>query len=143
MSAATARQALLRALITRLASLVPATVKGVYSQPPQVDDPENDDAFPYLVIDSIELVDLGSDTTSGYDGLIRLSCQTRTEGELVAAEIQSAVYDLLHEQEALLIVDGFGVSSVMEEASAVTPLADGISREGLQSFRIYFEPVEG
>jgi hypothetical protein len=142
MSAATAREMLLRALVSRLTTGLGAAVTGIYTQVPQSETPESDDAFPYIVI-MLSLNELGTDTEDGFDGLITLWTFTRTLGDLQAAQVEALVYDLLHRQEATLDVTGFGVSSIMSEESNVQTLDDGITRQSPQNFRIYFEPVEG
>lgn len=142
MSAIAAREMLLRALVARLTAGLASAVTGVYTQVPQVENPESDDAFPYIVV-AINLQSLGTDTEEGFDGIITLWTFTRTLGDLQAAEVEALVYDLLHRQEALLDVTGFGVSSIMSEESNVQTLDDGITRQSPQTFRIYFEPVEG
>lgn len=112
-------------------------VTGVYDHVPQVDDPEDASDFPYITIGSDNLLPFDTDTSVGSDATIQIHVWSRHRGRSQIKEIQGAIYASLH-RYSLPVADNHLVGVEWEWADSVMD-PDGITRQGIQRFRITIE----
>lgn len=124
------RAALQEALYARLTGFAPLTalVQGVHDHVPQ------GAAFPYVQVGEIDSAEWDTDTSLGSDDTVTIHVWSRYRGRLQTHQIQDAIYSALHRHA--LTVDGAQVVTVEFEFADSLLDPDGLTRHGVQRFRI-------
>lgn len=112
----------------------------IYDHVPQVVDPENDDHFPYIVMD-LDPLGWDTDTELGFSVEVILHAYTRHGGNRVVRKIQDLCYNILHRKESSLVVSGGEVILINFESAPTAPL-DGRTYRGVQIFTVFVEGME-
>lgn len=112
----------------------------IYDQVPQVDDPASNTDFPYIVLGEWTMVENDTDTDTGFDATLTIHTWSRQRGYQECQNVMLQVYNALHRYTGLTVT-GYGVSGIHQEFSDLMRDPDGITRHGVQRFRIYFEPT--
>jgi hypothetical protein len=125
----------LQAAIYQYLTTAPVSLSAVYDQPPQ------DVAGVYTLIGDETAVDWDTDDANGYECTVTLySYHTNTgQSETVTGyrdlKIRmEAIYNALHHQA--LSVTGYSALQCVQEFREVRRSADGLSRQGIQRFRV-------
>lgn len=116
-----------------LTALLPAGASGVCDHVPE------GLAFPYVVLSGLQAQGNDTQQAHGYDITLSIASYSRAEGMKELRGVMAAIYDALHDA-------GFTVPNqaliLCRQLSAETRLeADGITRAGVQRFRIITEPL--
>lgn len=106
-------------------------VSAVYDHVPQ------DAAFPYIRIGEDTAIDFDTDTSVGTENTITIHSWSRYRGKKEVKEIQQAVYDAL--QRHALPLPGLNLVSIDFEFSETVLDADGLTRHGIQRFRVLID----
>lgn len=114
-----------------------ALVAAVYDDVPQPSDSGNGAAFPYVTIGEDVAVEWDTDTDTGADVTMTIHSWSIVPGRKQIKQIQGAIYDALH--RAVVIVTGYKVVGVDWVSSQSFIDADGVTRHGVQIFRITLE----
>lgn len=124
------RAALQTALYARLSGFAPlsALVQGVHDHVPQ------DAAYPYVQVGEIDSAEWDTDTSLGSDDTVTIHVWSRYRGRLQTHQIQDAIYSALHRHA--LAVDGAQVVTVEFEFADSLLDPDGLTRHGVQRFRV-------
>ena len=111
----------------------------IYDHVPQPSDGADNSWFPYITVgdDSTEMWD--TDTSRGMDTEITIHVWSRKRGRSQCKEIQSVVYDLLHEHA--LEVDGQDTVLCHHVFADTSQDPDGKTRHGVQRFRLVTDNV--
>ena len=118
-------------------STLMASVTGVYDDVPQSGDPGDGSAFPYITIGEASHLEWDTDTELGADVTVTIHVWSRHRGRKEVKEIQGHIYRLLH--RASLIISGYNLVGVDWIQSDSFMDADGLTRHGVQTFRITIE----
>lgn len=110
------------------------TVPSVFTHLPQSDD---NAVFPCIVIDYPKLNQNDTDTTIGFDCTLLIHSWSVERTFKQCADIQTALYNSLH--RATLTISSFKFSGISCEFNEILLDPDGISRHGIQRFRIFIE----
>lgn len=126
-------------LYNKLAADLPlmALVTAVYDNPPQQDDPESNVPFPFLTISDSTAQPWDTDTEVGSDVTFTVHVWSRASHALEAKQIQGAIYQALHRDT--ISVTGYTVIGIDLVNQTVERDPDGITRHGIQDFRIVYE----
>lgn len=118
-------------------SALDALIKGVYDDVPEDPDLPQDQVFPYVTIG--ESVHNEDDTVSVLGDSVSCVIHTwsRYRGRRETKLIQGAIYDALH--RATGTYSGYNVISIDWETSQSFMDQDGLTRHGVQSFRVLIE----
>lgn len=100
--------------------------------------PQNEAVYPYVVVDSMSLNNNDSDSEFAYDASVTVHVFSKYKGESETAGIQKQIYDAVHRQP--LTTASYKVSGVHQEYSEIMMDNDGITRHGVQRYRLFFEP---
>lgn len=96
-------------------------------------------AFPYVVLSGLRTEASDTQQSHGYDITLTIASYSRAEGMKELRSVMAAIYDALH--DASFTVPNQTLI-LCRQISAETQLeSDGITRAGLQRFRIITEPV--
>jgi hypothetical protein len=135
----TAQIALLASLYTELSndSAVMAIATGVYDHVPQVARPEDNSRFPYVLIGDIRMDESDTDTETGFNAQATIHTWSRQEGRDEVLRLQGAIYTALHRVD--IVITGYNVSTCQQEYSDSFTDPDGLTRHGVQVFRVIFE----
>lgn len=114
-----------------------AAVTGVYDDVPQAIDPGAAANFPYITIGEDTHAEWDTDTSLGDDATITIHVWSRGRGRKETKDIQALIYGLLH--RANLAVTGYNLVGVDWIQSQSFMDADGLTRHGVQTFRITIE----
>ena len=116
-----------------LTLLLPAGAGGVCDHVPQ------GLAFPYVVLSSLQAEPDDTQQTHGYDITVSIASYSRAEGMKELRGIMAVIYDTLY--DASFTVPNQSLILCQQLSSETQLEADGITRAGLQRFRIITEPV--
>ena len=114
-----------------------ALVKAVYDNPPQQDDPSSNVPFPFITISDSVLQPWDTDTEIGAEAVVTIHVWSRASHALEAKQIQGAIYRVLHRDT--IAVNGYTVIGIDLVSQTVERDPDGITRHGVQDFRIIYE----
>ena len=98
--------------------------------------------MPYVTIGECALSENDFDQGSAFDATVDIHTWSEERSRMEANEIQEHIREALHRNETLAPT-GFGVSGIHQLFSRVMIDPDNITRHGVQSFQIYFEPITG
>lgn len=117
-------------------SLIPAspTEPAIYDHVPQVEESEEDDSFPYIVIGESTAIPFDTDDRSGQEHTIALHIWSRAHGRHEAKQIADAVYAALH--NATLSVSGQNFVLCFYEFSETVPDPDERLKHHVSRYRI-------
>lgn len=128
-------------LIALLAkSTVNKTKPTIYDNVPQVADSGKDADFPYVTIGEDTAFDWDTGTSVGKEATLTVHSWSRDRGRKEVKEIQGAIYDALH--LANLVVTGYTTVFIISEFSETLSDPDGITRHGIQRFRLIIDKEE-
>jgi hypothetical protein len=114
-------------------SALGALVVGVYDSVDQRTD------YPYVTIGEDVHNEWDTGSTIGSSASIAIHSWSRARGKKETKQIQAAIYDALHRAD--LTIDGFNIDTIEWESSQSFVDADGLTRHGVQIFRILIERV--
>lgn len=120
-------------------SAISAAVVGVYDNPTQVQDPSDNTEFPFITMSDILITPWDDDTDKGWEATATLHVWSRASHALEAKEIQGLIYERLHRKT--LSISGYDFVGMDEEDQDVQRDEDGITRHGIQNYRITFLEV--
>lgn len=114
------------------AALTTAVV-GIYDNVPQ-SDPARAADFPYIVLGDDIVNEWDTDTENGADASASIHVWSRHRGREEVKRIQGLIYDCLHETD--FTDNGFIFVNIIQEQSQSFMDPDGLTRHGVQTFRI-------
>lgn len=129
------------ALIARLRdqlTMLPdfAGVKAVFFQVPQ----QYDDSQPYVTIYELNMLQDDTDNTTGFEVVATIHTWVQERTTAQTGVIMQAIYDALQRYD-ILPVTGYTVSGVSFESQTILRDPDGVTKHGVQRFRINVEPA--
>lgn len=127
------------AIYSRLTGASPLTLQLAAGAAGVCDHVPQGMAFPYVVLSALQAQASDTQQGHGYDITLSIASYSLAEGMKELRSIMAAIYDALHDA-------GFTVPNqsliLCRQISSETQLEpDGITRAGLQRFRIITEPV--
>lgn len=123
-------QAIILGLLKDSTDLMEA-VTGVFDNVPQ------DTGYPYVVIGEDNHTEWDTETTEGRDVSCGISVWTQGRGKKETKQLQGYIYDALHQVD--VTIAGFKVDMINCESSSSFMDADGLTRQGIQEFRVLIE----
>lgn len=112
-------------------------VEGIYDNPTQVADPSDNSAFPFITLSDMTSTPWDTDTERGTDAVVTVHVWSRAEHALEVKQIQDAIENVLHRGTLSITNQVFIGSDYINQQIERDP--DGITRHGIQDFRIVFE----
>ena len=110
----------------------------VYQQPAIYDHVPDlvqaDDHYPYVVVGDDTGSPFDTDDTDGQESTITIHVWSRSLGRAETKKVQRAIYKALHKQ-LIPVADQDTVDCIWEYAETILE-ADGVTRHGVQRFRI-------
>lgn len=136
-----ANNALQSALITRLRAeltMLPlfGGVRAVFFDVPQ----QYDDAQPYVVVYELPMEQDETDNTLGYSVVVNVHTWVQERTTAQTGVIMEAIYSALNRYDSLAVT-GYTVSGIEFEFSTILRDPDGVTKHGVQRFRVNFEPA--
>lgn len=99
--------------------------------------------MPYAILSGSATNTADTDNTRGFD--LSLDVHTWDDSQpynrVTVSQFQQQIYDALHRFDTLSIGVVYRVIGIDQTLQTITLDPDGITRHGVQSFRIQFEPV--
>jgi len=114
-----------------------ALIVGIYDNPAQAGDPDDDTLFPYVTISDGTSQPWDTDLDRGDEAIAEIHVWSRASNSLEAKEIQDAIYSILHRGTIVISGSVFIGSDYITQTVQRDP--DGITRHGVQEFRIIYE----
>lgn len=96
--------------------------------------------MPYVILGRCALTENDFDQGSAFSCALDVHAWSDERSRIEANNIQERVREVLHRDTGLTIT-GFGVSGIQQTFSEVMVDPDNITRHGVQSFEIFFEPL--
>jgi len=106
-------------------------ISGVYDSVPETE------VFPYLTLGEDTHTGWTTNTTLGTDVQIVINCWSRSRGRKETKTIQGEIYDALN--RAALTYNGYDIINIEMLDSSSFIDADGLTRHGVQTFRVLIE----
>jgi len=119
-------------------SALSALIDGIYDNQEQISNPESDASFPVLTISTGTILPWDDDTKLGGQADVEIHTWSRARNALQAKQIMDAVYNVLH-RGTLTISGWLYVDCDMIDQINPQRDPDGITRHGVQTFRITYE----
>lgn len=138
MSYETSVQAAIYAALTAHAPLK-AIVVSIIDDVTQPADSGDSSKFPYVVIGDDAHAEWDTDTELGSTATLTIHSWSRYAGRKQIKQIQGAVYDALHRQN--ISVSGYHMVGIEWLTSSSFMDSDGLTRHGVQTFRITLEEI--
>lgn len=98
------------------------------------DDVPEGAAHPYIVIGEETTSDNGTKDKDGMEHTLTLHTWSQYRGRKQIKELMQSVYDLLHNTD--ITISGATVANVRQEFSTTLSENDGLTRHGVQRFRV-------
>lgn len=136
-----ANNALQEALITRLRdqlTMLPmfGGVRAVFFDVPQ----GFNDTQPYVTLYELPMDADDTDNTLGYSVAVNIHTWVQERTTAQTGDIMQAIYNALHRYDSLQVT-GYTVSGIDFEFSTILRDPDGVTKHGVQRFRVNFEPA--
>lgn len=112
---------------------IAAVVSGVYDHVPQ------GTAFPYIELGEDTFDQWDHDDANGFEGRVDIHTWSQYQGQKQVKELQGMVYSALHDLP--LTLTNYRCISIMQESEQVMNDPDGITRHGVQTFRVLLVEV--
>ena len=109
----------------------------VYDDVPQPSNSGSKNDFPYVTIGEDILTYNDTDTDRSNNVSITIHVWSRSQGRRETKEIQSQIYDSLHNSN--LVQAGYNFVIITEQNSTTQLDADGVTRHGIQTFNLIIE----
>lgn len=103
------------------------------------DDVPSGTDYPYIVIGEDTLIDYNTNEKSGFEATLTVHSWSDYPGRKEVKEIQGAIYNALNRQE--LTVTGYNFVECYQEFSETFLENDGITRHGVQRFKVFYIEV--
>jgi hypothetical protein len=137
-----ANNALQAALIARLRGYAPLAAElPVFAGVPAVffDVPQTfNDTQPYVVVYELPMNDASTDNTTDYECVLNIHVWVQERTTAKTGAIQQHIFDALNRYDELAVI-GYTVSGIQSEFSTILRDPDGVTKHGVQRFRINFE----
>ena len=95
--------------------------------------------YPYVAVGEDLHNEWDTDTSLGTDCIITVHTWSRYRGRTETKRIQGAIYDALHRKESSFTISGYNVVLCDFVNSQSFLDSDGLTRHGVQTFRIIIE----
>jgi len=113
-----------------------ALITGVYADIQQPNLPEDDSAFPYVVIGQDSLAEDSTKTFDGVNALVQIDVWSRQRNLTEAKDIGSAIYSALQKQPLTIVgADHIATRGVGQDYSTDP---DGVTKRGLLTFSVLY-----
>ena len=99
-----------------------------------------DDVYPYVQINPMNLSNNDSAVTNAFTATIDVIAWSRYRGHKEVAEIIFSIYNALH-RHTFADTDNYGISGIHQEFSKVITEPDGLTKQGIQRFKLFFEEI--
>lgn len=109
-------------------------VKGIYDNPTQVVDPDNNARFPFITISEMTDAEFDDDTYTGFDTALVIHVWSRASHTIETKTIQTAIYQALHRQN--LSISGASMITLEHQSSSTIRDPDGVTIHGISQFRL-------
>lgn len=109
----------------------------IYDNVPEAVDSGSDNVFPYITIGDDTAIDWDTDNSQGKEATLTIHSWSRYRGRKEVKEIQGAIYNALHLSN--LIITGYHSVLMVSEYSETLVDPDGLTRHGVQRFRLIVE----
>ena len=111
----------------------------VYDDVPQPNDGGNPSNFPYVTLGEDVLTFDDTDTINAMNASITVHVWSRHSGRKEVKEIQNEIYHYLHRAD--LVAVGYNFVTITQESATTMLDADGLTRHGVQTFKILIEEI--
>ena len=103
--------------------------------------PQDYNNFPYVVIEPLSDGQNDTDTESGFNSTVQIKVWSDYRGSKETSDIQKQIYDGLHRWE-MPDTASYGISQGPQQTiKTIVTNPDGISRQGVQRFQLFYEPL--
>lgn len=100
----------------------------------------NDNDYPYVKIGALQLTQNDTDTETGFEVTVDIVSYSRYRGTKEINQLTDFIYQSLHNWN-ILNSTTYAIGTIQETSRTTLVTPDGLTRNGLQSFRLYFEPL--
>ncbi len=122
------------AIYTRLAAVL---TEEVYDHVPQ---DLGDSGYPFVKLNPLQLVNFDTDTENAFQATIQVVGYSRYRGTKEINTLCDSIYNALHHYE-IPNTTSYAVGDIAEESRQIINAPDGLTRNSVQQYRVYFEPL--
>ncbi len=102
--------------------------------------PQDTKDYPFCVVKPLQTNNSDTDSENGFTATIEIITYSRYRGTKEVSDIADNVYNSLH-RWAFPDTTNYGVSSITESFRRVATQSDGLTRNAVQQYQIFFEPL--
>jgi len=99
-----------------------------------------DDVYPYVQVNGMNLTNNDTVVENGFTATIDVIAWSRYRGQKEVSKIVLDIYKALH-RHAFADTTSYGISGIHQEFSKIITESDGLTRQGIQRFKIFFEEI--
>ena len=99
-----------------------------------------DDVFPYVQINGMNLTNEDTASNNDFSATIDVIAWSRYRGQKEVSGIVYDIYNALH-RHTFADTTNYGISGIHQEFSKIITETDGLTRQGIQRFKIFFEEI--
>jgi len=99
-----------------------------------------DDVYPYVQINGMNLTNNDSVDNNGFTATVDVIAWSRYRGQKEVSGIVFDIYSALH-RYTFADTTNYGISGIHQEFSKIITEPDGLTRQGIQRFKIFFEEI--
>ena len=99
-----------------------------------------DDVFPYVQINGMNNINNDTDSEFSWEATIDVIAWSRYRGQKEVSGINLDIYNALH-RWVVPDTANYGVSAILQTFSKIVTEDDGLTRQGIQRFKIIYEQI--
>lgn len=96
--------------------------------------------YPFVNIDPIQTVDDDTINTTGFEATVQIISYSRYRGTKEINDLIDNIYSALHQWE-MPNTSSYAIGNLIEQSRNVFTQPDGLTRNSVQTFLLYFEPL--
>ena len=102
--------------------------------------PQDTVGFPFVRMEPLKLSENDTDNEQAFDCTIQIHTWSQTRGSKECADLQLQIYNALHRYN-FADTASYCILTVHREFSEILIDPDGITRHGVDRYRVMFEPI--
>lgn len=102
--------------------------------------PQDTEAYPFVRVDPLQSLNNDVDDKSGFSATIQIVGYSQYRGTKEISTLASDIYTALH-RYAFPDTINYGISGIEEAFRRIATQPDGLTRNSVQQYELFFEPL--
>lgn len=102
--------------------------------------PQDNQVYPFIRVDQLQTSNNDVDDKSGFSAVIQIVGYSRYRGSKEISDITDDIYTALHRHDFPDTMT-YGISGIEEDFRRIATQPDGLTRNSVQQYELFFEPL--